>query len=174
MDINTDRIVVGVDGSRSSVAALRYAAGMATALDAPLEAVIAWTYPAFADPAVLAHWSPEHDAEEILEAAIAEAFGDSVPDGLVRTALPGPAARALIELSETSAMLVLGSRGHGGFVGMLLGSVSSACAAHAHCPVLIVRTDHDADSPGSDGSEAAGTDATEPPSSTEGADRRAH
>ncbi len=143
MDINRDRIVVGVDGSSSSVAALRYAARMATALDAPLEAVIIWSYPAFADPYLLAHWSPEEDAEETLAAAISLAFDEDPPEHLVRTVLAGSPAPLLIDLSKTSAMLVLGSRGHGGFVGMLLGSVSAACAQHAHCPVLIVHTDAD-------------------------------
>lgn len=169
MDINTDRIVIGVDGSRSSVAALRYAARMADALGSPLEAVIAWTYPAISDPAIIANWSPEDDAEEILDAAIDEAFGDSTPEQLTRTVLPGPPARALINLSADSAMLVVGSRGHGGFVGMLLGSVSSACAAHAHCPVLIVRTDHDTGAPGT-AAEAA--DAAEPPTGPAGADQQ--
>ena len=167
MDINRDRIVVGVDGSSSSVAALRYAARMATALDAPLEAVITWSYPAFVDPYLVAHWSPEEDAEEALAAAISRAFDDDPPEDLVRTVLAGPPAPSLIDLSKTSAMLVLGSRGHGGFVGMLLGSVSAACAQHAHCPVLIVHTGADADEqandedqqandePGGSGSDAA-------------------
>ena len=143
MDINRDRIVVGVDGSSSSVAALRYAAQLATALDAPLEAVITWSYPAFTDPYLVAHWSPETDAGETLAAAITQAFDDDPPEGLARTVLAGPPAPTLIDLSKTSAMLVLGSRGHGGFVGMLLGSVSAACAQHAHCPVLIVHTDQE-------------------------------
>lgn len=51
----------------------------------------------------------------------------------------GSAAHALIEQSKGADLLVVGSRGHGGFVGMLLGSVSSACAHHAHCPVVVIR-----------------------------------
>lgn len=149
MDINRDRIVVGVDGSSSSVAALRYAARLATALDAPLEAVITWSYPAFTDPYLVAHWSPEEDAGESLAAAIAEAFDDDPPEDLTRTVLSGPPAPTLIDLSKTSAMLVLGSRGHGGFVGMLLGSVSAACAQHAHCPVLIMHGDEETQEQGS-------------------------
>lgn len=140
MESDTDRIVVGVDGSASSIAALRYAARIATALGAPLEAVTTWTYPPFADAYLIADWSPQQDAEQILDAAIGEAFDDSPPAGLTRTVLSGPTARTLIAVSETSGMLVLGSRGHGGFAGLLLGSVSAACAEHAHCPVLVVHT----------------------------------
>ena len=142
-NITKDRVVVGVDGSRPSVAALRYAARIATAFQAPLEAVTIWSPPAFTDPYLVVEWTPEQDAEQVLDAAIADAFGDSPPERLTRTVLPGPAARTLIGLSRHCDTLVLGSRGHGGFVGMLLGSVSSACAAHAHCPVLIVRSGAD-------------------------------
>jgi len=62
---------------------------------------------------------------------------DDPPD-LTRQVIAGPPSRTLIELSADSAMLVLGSRGHGGFAGLLLGSVSAACGEHAYCPVLIV------------------------------------
>lgn len=144
MDTSTDsdRILVGVDGSASSIAALRYAARIADAFDAPIEAVITWTYPPFSEPAYIAEWSPELDAREVLDGAIAMAF-DGNPPSLTRTVLTGPPARTLIRLSENASMLVLGSRGHGGFVGLLLGSVSAACAEHAHCPVLVVRAQID-------------------------------
>ncbi|MFF5626170.1 universal stress protein [Microbacterium sp. NPDC012755] len=135
---SADRIVVGVDGSESSVEALRYAAPLAEVLNAPLEAVITWTYPPFTPADLLAEWHPEQDAEQILADAVTAAFGEEPPSGLTRTVLQGPPAATLIDVSETSGMLVLGSRGHGGFVGLLLGSVSAACAEHAHCPVLIV------------------------------------
>lgn len=134
-----DRIVVGVDGSESSISALRYAARTADAFDAPLHVVTTWTAPPI-DPYLAIDWTPEKYAGETLDAAIEEVFGETPPDGLTRAVLPGAAARTLIELSDTCAMLVLGSRGHGGFVGLLLGSVSAACAEHAHCPVLIVHT----------------------------------
>lgn len=134
-----DRIVVGVDGSESSIDALRYAARMAAALDAPLHAVTTWTAPPI-EPYVAIEWTPEKYAEETLDIAVREAFGAELPVGFSRAVVPGPAARTLIGMSATSAMLVLGSRGHGGFVGLLLGSVSATCAEHAHCPVLIVHS----------------------------------
>lgn len=137
-------IVVGVDGSASSIDALRYAATMASALEAPLEVVTVWSYPPFAEYPMVVEWSPEEDAEKIQTGAIADAFGDDPPTGLVRRIAPGPVTPRLLEDSERAQMLVLGSRGHGGFVGLLLGSVSAACAEYAHCPVLIVHSDQKA------------------------------
>lgn len=138
---NAARIVVGVDGSAPSIAALRRAAQLADALDAPLEAITTWEYPMMLGAYYPdSDWSPETDAEKILATAVEQAFELSPPRQITQTVLPGPAARVLIEQSEHASMLVLGSRGHGGFVGLLLGSVSAACAAHAHCPVLIMHT----------------------------------
>lgn len=135
---DTDRIVVGVDGSQHSITALRYAASLSHALDAPVEAVAVWSYPPLIEPYVVMEWTPDEIAKEALDGAIHSAFGDHPPDRLTRHLLPGSPAQTLIELSKSCGLLVLGSRGHGGFVGMLLGSVSAACAEHAHCPVLIV------------------------------------
>lgn len=134
-------IVVGVDGSDSSIAALRHAAKIAEALGAPLEAVTTWTAPPFVDYSSIAGWSPEVEASAVLDDAVEQAFADQPPRALIRTVLPGLPAPTLIAQSRDAEMLVLGSRGHGGFAGLLLGSVSAACAAHAHCPVLIVRGD---------------------------------
>ena len=134
-----ERILVGVDGSESSIDALREATELAEALDAPLEAVTIWDYPVLVDsPYLTTAWSPEEGAASVLDAAIADAFGDAPPPDLTRSVVQGPTTRTLIELSRDARMLVLGSRGHGGFLGMLLGSVSAACAEHAHCPVLVV------------------------------------
>ncbi|MBC7591359.1 MAG: universal stress protein [Salinibacterium sp.] len=135
---NTSPILVGVDGSEPSIDALRRAVTIARALATPVEAVTTWEYPAMSDGYFPDGWSPERDAGLILDAAIRTAFPDGAPADLRRTILHGSAARALIDHSETASMLVLGSRGHGGFAGLLLGSVSAACAAHAHCPVLVM------------------------------------
>ena len=136
--LDVDRIVVGVDGSDSSVDALRYAVRLADAFDAPLEALITWTFPLAAGMPPMEGWYPEQIAADDLDEAIRRAFGGSPPEGLTRRVLGGPAAQTLIEVSKSCGMLVLGSRGRGGFLGLLLGSVSAACAEHAHCPVLIV------------------------------------
>ncbi len=132
---NTPRILVGVDGSGSSIDALHAAARIATAMNARIQAIIAWEYPAMFFP--VPSWSPGNDAKVILSAAIKQAFGDEPPADLDSKVLCGYAATVLIEQSQFADMLVLGSRGHGGFAGLLLGSVSAACAQHSHCPVLI-------------------------------------
>lgn len=138
---DTDRIIVGVDGSPSSIAALRYAARLARVLDAPLEAITTWVYPPYVDYALLGDWSPQEHARAALDEAVTAAFGGTPPERFTATTLPGSPADALIGASKDAQMLVLGSRGHGGFAGLLLGSVSNACAAHARCPVLILRAD---------------------------------
>lgn len=74
----------------------------------------------------------------MLDRAIATVFDADVPAELTSAVLEGITARALIEFSADADMLVLGSRGHGGFAGLLLGSVSAACAEHAKVPVLVV------------------------------------
>jgi len=134
------RVIVGVDGSAASIDALDYAARIAAALGSPLEVITTWILPPVADALLIDGWSPETDAGVIQETAIQQVFDGAPPVGLRRTVIGGPAARTLIELSEQAEMLVLGSRGRGGFAGLMLGSVSAACAAHAHCPVLIVRS----------------------------------
>lgn len=134
------RIIVGVDGSESSIDALRYGARLAGALDAPLEAITTWTVPPVARALLVEGWSPETDAGVILETSIQQAFDGAPPAGLHRTTLGGPTARTLIEASRDAEMLVLGCRGLGGFVGLLIGSVSATCAEHARCPVLVVHS----------------------------------
>lgn len=134
--IRPERVIVGVDGSDSSIQALREAARLARALDADLVAIATWRDPA-AYGYIAPDWSPQVQAREKLQNSIDTAFGDDVPDRLQVSVLEGPPARTLIKASAGAAMLVVGSRGHGGFAGMLLGSVSAACAEYAHCPVLV-------------------------------------
>lgn len=132
-------VLVGVDGSESSRDALRYAGKIAAALGAPLRVITTWDYPALIDFYPTVGWAPDVDAATILETAVKDVFAANPPAALSTSVLAGPAAAALIRESRGAEMLVLGSRGRGGFVGLLLGSVSATCATHAHCPVLIVR-----------------------------------
>ncbi|WP_308468541.1 universal stress protein [Rathayibacter soli] len=134
------KIVVGLDGSASSDAALRHAARLATALDASLEGVAAWTYPIALSPyPVTTLPSFEDAARETAREAADRVFGTRWPDWFTIVVAEGNSAQVLIAQSEGSELLVVGSRGHGGFAGLLLGSVSAECAAHAKCAVLVAR-----------------------------------
>ena len=132
------RVVVGVDGSKSSVAALRGAAQIASHFDATLVALVAWQMPPFEGTYPIGY-SPEGDAQRILEEAEAGAFEGTLPERYERSFVGQPPVAALIEASRDADLVVVGTRGHGGVVGMLLGSVSAAVAQYAHCPVLIHR-----------------------------------
>jgi len=135
----TPRIVVGVDGSPSSIAALRWARRIGQAVGADLEAVTTWEFPAsYGVGAVPLDWRPDVDAAQQLADALTAAFGSPEPAGITRQIREGHAAPVLVEASAGAEMLVVGSRGHGGFVGLLLGSVSAYCAEHASCPVVVV------------------------------------
>ncbi|WP_457967830.1 universal stress protein [Arthrobacter sp. D1-29] len=78
----------------------------------------------------------EH-AEQLLEDALIRAFGSERPSNVRARLVEGYARMILIEASKEADLLVLGPRGHGAFAGLLLGSVTSACIAHAYCPVLV-------------------------------------
>ena len=135
------RIVVGVDGSDHSVAALRWGVRLAEALHCTVEAIIVWSYPAPMGVESIAFPEPslfEDSARRTLDAALETAFGAETPAMLTRRVVEGYPAGRLLDLSQGAEMLVLGSRGHGGFVGALLGSVSRRCSEHATCPVLVV------------------------------------
>ncbi|MFZ3453364.1 universal stress protein [Arthrobacter sp. 7Tela_A1] len=136
---NRKRIVVGVDGSALSLTALRTARRLADLLECRMQAITVWSYPiALAVPIPSTDWAPAMEAENALDETLQAAFGQDIPEGLKKTVVAGQPVQVLIEASKGAEMLVLGSRGRGGFAGLLLGSVSSAAAAHAHCPVLIV------------------------------------
>ena len=139
----TRGIVVGMDGSPQSRQALRWAAQLARTFGAPITVATGWEFPtALGYGAPIPDWDPEDDMRRVQDDAIADVFGDEPPTDLGRVLEPGGAARVLIEASEGALMLVVGSRGHGGFTGLLLGSVSAMVAEHASCPVLIVHGDH--------------------------------
>ena len=139
-------IVVGVDGSPESQAALEWALGEAKLRGAAVKVVHAWVMPiAFAGgapPFVLpeAHEAFDSEGEKILDDALAAA-GGGVGEGVAveRSVVEGPAAQCLLRAAADADLLVLGSRGRGGFAGLLLGSIGQQCAHHARCPVVIVR-----------------------------------
>ena len=132
------RIVVGVDGSEESVTALRRAVRIANALNASIEAVSTWRIPSGYATVGEYEYSPLDDANAILSGAAKSVFGAKNPQWFTTATFEGNAADILIEQSKGAEMLIVGSRGHGGLAGVLLGSVSAMCAEHAHCPVLII------------------------------------
>jgi nucleotide-binding universal stress UspA family protein len=136
-------VVVAVDGSEGSRLALRWAGQTAVAAGAPLRVVQSWEYPA----TLPFPWSrvsspaPETVDDDVRSAVSAMVDEELPAGGLVHVeVLRGPAAAALVAMASEAPprMLVLGSRGRGGFAGLLLGSVSRQCLAHAPCPVVVV------------------------------------
>jgi nucleotide-binding universal stress UspA family protein len=139
------QIVVGVDGSEHSVDALRWAAEEARLRGATLKVVASFATPimstgyevAAPDPSDLAAAS-----NTMLGAAIDTIREEGALDGIdiVTEALEGHAGEQLIRLSEDADLLVVGARGHGGFLGLLMGSVTTYVVNHALCPVVVVRS----------------------------------
>jgi len=146
-----NELVVGVDGSDGSRLALRWAVAVAERAGVPVRAVEAWSYPRLSVISGAGDLAAPEEMDrrtvEDLEAVIAKECG-TVPDYVRAQALRGPAAGAFLQAVTPSSVLVLGSRGLGGFTGLLLGSVSRECAEHAPCPVVVVRGDELALAPG--------------------------
>ncbi|WP_425860854.1 universal stress protein [Arthrobacter sp. TWP1-1] len=132
-------VLVGVDGSDSSIEALRQGEKLAVALGARVKAVACWNFPTvYQVPFSLGSIDFKGAAQDGLDKAIERAFGLDWPENFTADLVQGSARPTLIEASRDATLLVLGRRGIGGFKGLLLGSVSAACIAHAHCPVVIV------------------------------------
>lgn len=137
-------VVVGVDGSPQSLHAVDWAAQEALARQCPLQIVHAFLWPLMKVPLGPSEFGPpdgglQHAAEKIVSTAVDRARL-AAPGLEIRTDMPvrAPAA-ALIDASQDAAVVVIGNRGLGGFTGLLLGSVGVQTAAHAACPVIIVR-----------------------------------
>ena len=136
----TNRIVVGVDGSDESKQALRWAAQQARYTGSSLEVVTAWQLPlGFGWTTFPEDYDPEADAKQVLDAVIQEVLGDKPDLEIRRLVEEGQPAASLLRLSKDANALVVGSRGRGGFTGMLLGSTSQHLVQHAGCPVVVIR-----------------------------------
>lgn len=139
------RIVVGVDGSPSSRAALRWAVRQVTFTGGTVDAIIAWQIPATLQSN---GWAPLYveesgDFEEAAKKTVEAVINEEVQQAdihLVRSRVVwGHPAQVLLDAAAGADLLVVGSRGHGAFAEALLGSVGQYCVHHAHCPVLIMR-----------------------------------
>lgn len=134
------RIVVGVDGSEDSHRALAWAAEEARHRGATLHIVYSWTFPDVAMRIDPGGEPPAVDLAKEAAAVVEEALATVDVSGIEvkREVCNENAATGLIHASEGADMIVIGSRGLGGFRGLLLGSVGNQVAQHAHCPVVIV------------------------------------
>jgi nucleotide-binding universal stress UspA family protein len=135
------RIVVGVDGSEGSDRALAFALDEGRLRDWEVEVVHAWCYPAVAfSPFVptpnLSQADLEDAGNEVLDQALARA--NTAGARVTRLLVMGGSAPVLLEVATSADLLVVGTRGHGGFTGLMLGSTSQHCAHHPPCPVVIV------------------------------------
>jgi len=136
-------IVVGVDGSPGSVRALKFALDEARVRGDDVTAVAAWHLPAAVYESA---WAPvavdpqdfEKVAQAALDRSLDEAGAAETGVSVTRLVREGQAADVLVAEAREADLLVVGSRGLGGFKGLLLGSVSQQCVHHAGCPVVIV------------------------------------
>jgi nucleotide-binding universal stress UspA family protein len=137
---STGKIVVGVDGSEASKAALRWALAQAKLTGSDVEAVIAW-HPliVFGMAPPVQDFDVEGAARTVLGDTVAEVLTGEEDDVKVREQVQeGPAARVLIDAACDAELLVVGNRGHAGFTETMLGSVGQYCVHHSTRPVVIV------------------------------------
>jgi nucleotide-binding universal stress UspA family protein len=143
-DHRSGPIVVGVDGSPAGQHALEWAVQEAEAKGTTILAISTYQNPTLASAAPYAGWSPAlleelaDQAQKILTDGVAAVTKEHPKVEIETKVVEGSAASVLLEASKQASALVVGSRGHGGMVGTLLGSVSHRCVAHAHCPVVVV------------------------------------
>ena len=142
---NVQRIVVGIDGSQPSRLALQWAMRQAKLTGATVDAIHVWDTPAIygQTPAVVMPDVMENAAERLVADTILEVAGAHPAVPVRGRAVQGYPAAVLIGAAQDADLLVVGSRGHGGFVGALLGSVSQHCIHHATCPVVVIRGPHE-------------------------------
>jgi nucleotide-binding universal stress UspA family protein len=153
---NVPAVVVGVDGSEGAKQALSWALAEARLRKSPLRAVHAWMFGYVGGTvAGYPYWGGSSGAyaslgidlsdlhraaEDLLDRAIADMGGETHGVEIEREVVQGPAGEMLVHAALPGDILVVGSRGHGGFVGLFVGSVSQQCVYHAACPVVVVHT----------------------------------
>jgi nucleotide-binding universal stress UspA family protein len=138
-------VVVGVDGSAESAAAVDWVRHYAAATGARVRAILAWHYPgAVGGPPIevapdAIHGQTEEQMKATLDGVITQVYGGEAATGVEAVLGYGHPAQVLIEASKEADLLVVGRRGHRAFAGMLVGSVSLHCVTGAFCPVVVVR-----------------------------------
>jgi nucleotide-binding universal stress UspA family protein len=141
-ETSSGRIVVGIDGSPASLDALNWASRQASLTQATLEIVMTWDWPMTYGwaPPFPSDFDPAERVTQVLEEAKASVHEKYPAVKVSPRVAQGHPAPILVDASKGADLLVVGSRGHGEFVGMVIGSVSEFCALHAFCPVLVHRT----------------------------------
>jgi nucleotide-binding universal stress UspA family protein len=141
----THKILVGIDGSKESLAAVRWAVEEGTHRGSDVEILHVWHFVYMGDPMGISAVASMGDVEQSAQLVIDEALAEIGPAGdavhLTGRAVEGAAAKVLLEEAANADLLVVGRRGHGGFMGLLLGSVAQQLAHHAPCPLVIVPTE---------------------------------
>jgi nucleotide-binding universal stress UspA family protein len=137
-------VVVGVDGSAESAGALKWTADYCAKTGARGRAVIAWHFPAAAGPAPIGR-APKRVADEVeqqMSETLAKTIAEAAPGAALEQQIGyGHPAQVLVDQSADADLVVVGSRGHGAFTGMLVGSVSMHVVTHSRCPVVVVRSE---------------------------------
>jgi nucleotide-binding universal stress UspA family protein len=133
-------VVVGTDGSPNAAAALQWALDYARMSHATLRVLHAWHYPYGSSEAGAMMAPPPQVFEEGAQATLDQALEGVDTSGvdIERCTREGSAASALLEEAKDADVLVVGARGHGGFAGMILGSVATQCSRHAEIPTVVV------------------------------------
>jgi nucleotide-binding universal stress UspA family protein len=132
------KIVVGVDGSPHSLAALRWSLDQAEGRQGQVTVLFAWQVPFVSIPGAF----DRAELEEAYRQFLIKTVSDVVPSPKVpldTVLAEGDATEALVEASKDAEMLVLGIRGRSPVAGLMLGSVSQSCAAHSSCPVVLIK-----------------------------------
>jgi len=138
-------VVVGIDGSEASKDALRWATRYARTVGATVRAVTVWHFPGgfgWAPVPAISEMDLEADARAALKETIEQVGRTEGPVTIQTQVVEGPPALMLLRAAADADLLVVGSRGHGAFAGMLLGSVSEHCVHHATCPVVVIHHPH--------------------------------
>ena len=136
-----ERVVVGIDGSERSTEALEWAASYARAKGASVTALTAWIFPSSYGFYVSGQgWDIEETATKLAEEQVA-GVREHFPDlDIPLTVVHAHPAQAMVDASRDADLVVVGNRGHGGFTGLVLGSVGTHCVHAAHCPVVVIRS----------------------------------
>ena len=137
--------MVGFDGSQPSRLALQWAVRQAELTGATVEAIHTWDVPANIGiaPVAVDLDVMEQAAQHVMANGVSEVERRHASVPVRGRVVQGNAAAVLIRAARDADLLVVGSRGHGGFVGALLGSVSQHCVHHATCPVVVIRGPHE-------------------------------